>query len=158
MIGSGRLAGIIAGTVVGALLLVVSLVVIISVTLSFYLKKLKKERDKNLFNLNHNSAYIEEGTDDSTQFNSRNITANVNAAYNVHPVQAPEQDVWSHSLQHGHREILQIPFRSMAFNMNQNFVYTPSGLPAPPALGVLPAVPQNLDLEEDNIYESITES
>ena len=157
MIGSDRLASIAAGAAVGVLLLLASLAVITSVTLFLYLKKLKKEREKNAFNLTHNPAYTEEGTDDSAQFNCFNVTANVNAACNIHRehcLQALEQDVWSHHLQHGHRELLPLPIRGIAFNMNQNFACTP------PGLGVLPAAieePQNPDSEEDNVYESITQ-
>ena len=168
MIGSDRLAGIVVGTAVGALLMLVTPAVITSVTLFLYLKKSKREREKNSFNLTHNPAYTEEGTDNSAQFNSFNVTANVNVAYNIcpgHYLHALEQDIWSHRFQHGHRELPSLPIRGIAFNMNQNFACIPPGLPAPPGppappgLGVLPAAieePQNPDLEEDNVYESIT--
>ena len=157
--GSARLIDIAVGTAVGALLLLVSVVVITFLMLFLYLKKLKREREKNSFNLTPNPAYTE---DDSTQFNSVNVTANVNPAYNIHPVphlRALERDVWSHPFQHGQRELRPLPMRGIALNMNQNFAYTLPGLPVPPELGVLPAAirePQNPDLEEDNYYESIT--
>ena len=155
MIWNARLVALAAGTVIGALLLLVSLVVLTSVTLFLFLKK---SREKNSFNLTHNPAYTEENTDNPTQSNSFNVTANVNAAYNINLMrylQALEQEVWSHHLQHGHRELQPLPMRSasIAFNTNQNLAYTP------PGLDVLPAPieePQDPDMEEDNLYESIT--
>ena len=150
-----RLAGIAAGTVIGVLWLLVPLVVITSATLCLFLKKLKKRREKNSFNLTHNPAYTEENTDNPTQFNSFNVTTNVNAAYNINPtryLQALEQDVWPHYFQHGHRELQPLPIRSIALNIDQNLSYAPPGLDALP---VPIEEPQDPDMEEDNHYETI---
>ena len=155
MVQNTGLAGIAAGTVIGALSLLIFLVVITSITFFLYLKKSKKEREKNTFNLTHNPAYREGDTDDSTQFNNFNATGNVNAAYNVnlmHYFQALEQNAWSHHFHHGHRELQPLPIRSIALNINQNLAYTPPGCVA---LSAPIKEPQDPDMEEDNLYESI---